>query len=752
MKRAAAGLAACALGAVSALSAACGDGPLSGEAADFRRVLTTIEVTPSADTLASAGATRQFTATARDQNGVAMSGIVFTWRSSDTTVATVDATGLARARSPGLTTISAAASSKRGTATLRVGRAPPELASISPDPAVEGDTATLAGEGFSSAPGENRVLFGAVEASVTAASAGELVVVVPDIGCAPPRDVEVTVEVSGDTSDPLVHEVAPGEAPVSLGVGEQAVASDPTEFCLQFEESSSDEAYLVGVQSTSEAAGALTPVAVTGEAAADTGGTSAGGALPPAVEPARASGALPAVSSRWTGHRRAERRLRERERRLADGATVSFLSPTSPGTPRAAAVGPGVGEGDTVRVRVPALDSADVCADYTEIDGVVRREGEHGIWVEDVENPEGGYDEADYAELSDEFDAAVFPVDTAYFGAAGDRDGNGRVVLVVTREVNRSEGVLGFVFAGDLADRTSCASSDEGELTYLRAPDPDSTVGEAYSVEQARADAPDLTAHEFTHLIQASRRSESGSPLMDTWMAEAQAQLAEEVVGHAATGRTPGQNYGFSAAWNLEEETKWYRDAFVDLALYYGFRDPESRIEGAPEECSWLQEDPSPCVGRALWYGVGWSFLRWLSDHLGPEHPGGERGLHRDLVGSGLTGFANVEAVVGTAVPTLLPQWAAALYADDRVAEAQSRLTLPSWNLKAVSDSLVETARLEPDSVGFGDFGLSYNVAAGSSAYLIVGGASRPHTAVRARGPAGSDLPAAARLWVVRVR
>lgn len=747
MRRAAVGPA---IAASLLLLPACGDGPPT---ASFQRVPSTVEVSPSADTVEVLGATRQFTATARDQNGVVIPGVKFVWTSSDTAVASVDATGLTRTRSEGLTTIVAAVSSVQGSASLLVGGAAPlEVTSVSPSPVVEGEPATLTGTGFSSSASENRVLFDSAEASVTSASTTELTVTVPDIGCEPLREVEVTVEVSGETSDPLVHAVEPAEPPLSLDVGQQKVVSGPEAGCLQFERSAADEAYLLGVQSASEAAGASTPVTVTGEVESDTGAASAISNVRRRSRSIPGRGVLPQTGSRWTRHRLAEANLRIRERRLIGGRRGAFLSPSPGGLPAPAAVGPDAEEGDSVAVRVPTATASEPCADFTEISAVVRHVGEHGIWVADTENPEGGYSDADLAELSDAFDGSVYPVDTAYFGTPGDRDKNGRVVHVITQEVNQTEGLLGFVFAGDLVARPFCPASDEGEITYLRAPDPDSTVGPVYTVEQARADVPDLTAHELTHVIQSSRRSEANRPLMDAWLAEAQAQLAEEVVGHASTGRSTGQNYGFHVAWNEDEETKWYRDGFVDLALYFGFRSPGARIEGAPEECSWLQEDPSPCLGRPLWYGVGWSFLRWLSDHLGPEHPGGERGLHRDLVGSALTGFANVESVVGTAVPALLPQWAAALYVDDRVAGAESRLTLPSWNLKQVSDSLVTTGRLLPDSVGFKDFSLSYDVTAASSAYLIVGGGSRPHTTVRVRSPDGSALPSTARVWIVRLR
>lgn len=76
-----------------------------------------IEVAPSADTLTLAGPTRRFSAVARDIDYETVPGVTFTWSSQDTSVATVDATGLARAKGSGVTTITATA---RGIGTAAV--------------------------------------------------------------------------------------------------------------------------------------------------------------------------------------------------------------------------------------------------------------------------------------------------------------------------------------------------------------------------------------------------------------------------------------------------------------------------------------------------------------------------------------------------------------------------------------------------------------------------------------------------------
>ena len=70
--------------------------------------VTVIHVVPE-DTSINTGGTQQFSALATDQNGLAMSGVVFTWTSSDPTVATINANGLATGVGAGTTQISASA-------------------------------------------------------------------------------------------------------------------------------------------------------------------------------------------------------------------------------------------------------------------------------------------------------------------------------------------------------------------------------------------------------------------------------------------------------------------------------------------------------------------------------------------------------------------------------------------------------------------------------------------------------------------
>lgn len=90
------------------------------EEIDEELKITTVSITPESATV-QVGEQQQFSALLTDQNGNSIEGDI-TWSSSDTTIATLDTSGLASAIAQGVTTITATAGeNKTGTATLNVG-------------------------------------------------------------------------------------------------------------------------------------------------------------------------------------------------------------------------------------------------------------------------------------------------------------------------------------------------------------------------------------------------------------------------------------------------------------------------------------------------------------------------------------------------------------------------------------------------------------------------------------------------------
>lgn len=728
------------------------------------QVPVSASVQPSEVTVTADGDTAHLEAEASDANDHVIEDAGFDWSSSDMDVATVDETGVVTGQSTGTVRIEARA--QEGTdppaagSSVTVEEAGPQPAPTvtSVEPMTELESVTIQGRDFALDPGGNTVTVDGVEADVTSASEDELVVDVPQLGCVPDHEASVEVSTSGG-SDSTSGSVTPDEEPVRMDVGEQIVRSAPEEFCFQFAETSTEERYLVGVQSLSSVVSSLTPVRVTAEAAGGGGAASVSPRTMAGEETAGGRGFGPDRSRLRKKHRAAEFRLRAWERRhLEPGASLPVSS--SGQDPRlASSVPDSVQVGDTVSLRVPNTRMDNACINYLTIGGVVKVIGARGIFVADTANPENGFTDADYQDFSDRMDAEVFSVLVDYFGSPTDMDDNDRVVVVISKAVNESSDALGFVFGGDLFPRStsdesfSCASSDEGELYYGRAPDPNGQFGDAYATDQARLETPFVMSHELTHVIQLSRRFATDQPFMSSRVSEAQATLGEEVVGHAVTGRSTGQNYGAAIMFNANDtdEIDWYTNGFNDLATYFGFESETSRVEEAPDACGWWREEPEPCLGRAKWYGVGWTFLRWISDHFGPS-VGGEKTLHRRIIGRGGQGLSNVAAIVGEPVERLMARWSAMLYLDDRNAASTGLLRWPSWDLFDYEENTVETAHLEPFEEAFRDWQAVGEIRASSAGYITIEGSDRPATAVRFEGQSGGLLPSSTQVWVVRTR
>jgi hypothetical protein len=80
------------------------------------------------------GETQQFTATAKDAGGNALSGATFTWSSSNTVVATVNSRGLVTGKGAGTARIAASAEGESASAKVTVKAAPPKINSFTASP------------------------------------------------------------------------------------------------------------------------------------------------------------------------------------------------------------------------------------------------------------------------------------------------------------------------------------------------------------------------------------------------------------------------------------------------------------------------------------------------------------------------------------------------------------------------------------------------------------------------------------------
>lgn len=639
------------------------------------------------------------------------------------------------------------------------------ITSVSPTTLLEGQAATIIGTGFDALPAQNVVTVGGLSATVTAATTTQLDITIPT-ACIAAGTLDVKVTTGGLTSAPFSKSFTPANI-LAMAAGEQVIVQDPTAFCFQFAATPNTETYLIGIQSVTEVASSRTPVTLTSVVA-----SGAAPAPPVAALASRVAGRVavdPEVARRValvSRYRAMESRLLQRE--------LETVHPMARPVPMAQARGvvpPDVMVGDVISISVPGVTTG-TCDDFTPITTVVRAVGTRAVWLEDQGNPAGGYSTADIEAFSTQFDNITYDTDVAYFGTETDVDANTRVVVVLTQEVNKV-GAAGQVFPRDFSDPASCPASNGGEFFYVWVPDPNGTAGDALPLDLVLEVGPPVFAHEFAHVIQLGRRMQAGNPQMELWELEGQATLAEEVVGHAVEGRAVGQNLSGRVAYDTDGTATsrfWYSSGFFDMGVYYGAdfsAVPPQKLTGAPHDCTWLgKADKGVCANDVV-HGVPWSLLRWLSDHYGSSFAGGEQEFHQAIIDNTVSGFANLAGLVGVPIETLLAQWAAMLYVDDRVlvdgtpvVTADPKLTMPSWNLFSVFEGIVfiidgvevQIHLLEPVVRGFQDFTASFNVRAASTAYFLVSSTGRPATAIRARGVSDGVLPSVMQYWVVRLQ
>jgi hypothetical protein len=720
--------------------------------------IATIVINAPAQTLFP-GQTLQLTATARDAAGNVLAGKIFAWSSSNAGVIQVSQAGVVTGVATGGATISAAAEGISGNLALSVTPAPAALiAQITPATLVEGGAGTITGSGFSATPSANIVSIDGVNATVTQATATSLQFVVPAFDCRPRRSAPVQVTVNGGPSNVLTHAVSPASF-LSLAVGQQAIVAEPSDRCLQFDASNTPQRYVVGVQSVSDVVATLTPVTVSA-------GVPSGAITTPALPVASLRPAAPAApvsmsqdQLRWQQHMAATSAAYERQiaflnrliEQTADATqAVQAAVPTIPATVR---------EGDQIAVRFPNF-SGNTCSQFTDLTVRVRRITPQAIFLEDVGNPEqlaqSVFDQAGAAF------ATVYAVDVDHFGAPGDLDQNQRIAILLTKEVNKlSTPPLGFVSYGDLFPTTQCAASNEGEVFYLRSSDPTGqfTAG-TYTSATLVQNFTYLLAHEFAHIIQATRRRAAGANFMTSWLAEGLATAAQEVTGFQMLGLQNGANYGRTTVYStLGGDPRNFFGFAGDWIAYFGFEfNNRTKVAATPEECSWVGStgpggNPGPCQFAArLVYGLPWTVIKYTID----RHLGGAANQKQYLRAfsdyRGAPGFAELQGVLGRTPSEMLAQWAAMLYIDDRYPAATAFQFL-NWNIRDIAAAWQSpNADLIPRTRGFSSFTDSFAVRAGSSAYYEISGASRPATAIRFRGDGGVALPPALQVWIVRVQ
>ncbi len=459
----------------------------------------------------------------------------------------------------------------------------------------------------------------------------------------------------------------------------------------------------------------------------------------PAPASPEQGGAAPRRSAALEFH--AMLRQREQELRAEPGALIA---------PRAAApvtVPPVVGEVKDFKVCGNLT-----CSAFNTVQATARFVGSHSaVYIDNSVPQSDPLQEADFAELGTAFDTYHFPIDTTAFGRESDIDGNGVVEILMTDAVNAltpdctNGRVVGFFFGGDLLNNPN---SNRGEVFYTLVPAPLAGTCNAISRRSAVDNLKPTLIHEFQHMISFNQHTLiRGGNAEVVWLNEALSHLAEELGGRLIPSA--------QCAPTFTSCRSQYTSGDIFNAYDY-LKDTESNFVIFPTSSS----------GTLPERGAVWMFLRWTLDQFAADTILGTD-VTRALVGTQLTGAANLTAVTGGNLSTMIPQWLMAGYLDDGPdlpAEPTGRLRYKSWGLRGIWTDLRNAQffpagfPLAPDVIG-GSYSRSGTLKAGSGRHFLIvqGGVGAQSAAVDLqvhKNSAGDPLDPAllGRFGIVRIR
>jgi hypothetical protein len=383
----------------------------------------------------------------------------------------------------------------------------------------------------------------------------------------------------------------------------------------------------------------------------------------------------------------------------------------------------------------------DACASPQPRSSTVVAVGTRSIVVADPTNPAGGFTNSDYQAIAAQFDTLIDPLVTSTFGTPSDIDHNGKVILFFTTAVNKLTPansnfyIGGFFFARDLFPTTStatlqgCPGSNQGEMFYLMVPDPSGTLGNTYSKSFVQGIVPALLAHEYQHLVNASRRlnvNTTASDHEDTWLDEGLSHSSEELLFYHQTGLAPRSNLGPST---IRGNSAYVQAFNSDVAGNFG-----SLIDflQSPSANSPYADNDSLSTRGAMW-----SFLRYAVD----RHGSTDNNTWFELTNSVTTGRGTLTSVFGSDVPGMFRDWGISLVGDDvpgsdanyqqkswqyhsLIAALQNNGTYP-LKLTALTSGVSSSVTLVPGGASYYPFGVS-----GSSATFTWTGSTETMVAV----------------------
>lgn len=312
------------------------------------------------------------------------------------------------------------------------------------------------------------------------------------------------------------------------------------------------------------------------------------------------------------------------------------------------------------------------CSEFTPVGAEAQAVGQRLAIFVDTQAPVA-LSPQDLDTLITLFDTRLYQVDRAAFGAESDVNRDSVVIVLMTNVVNRLVTAqecqaTGFVSGFFLGADIDPAYANDGrvnhaEVFYAMVPDPAATLSCAHSVSQVKTFVPITFIHEFQHMINYNQhvlvRGRNGEQL---WLNEGLSHYAEELGGRA-----------FLAEGNSQTFTSY---VIGDLYNAYKFLE-------RPGDHFLL---PKAGIGTLEERGAQWLFVRFLVDQFAADTTGAAwDAFTQELVQTGDTGAANVQAATGMPFATSVSRWSLANWVDDLPSFATpAELRYDAWNFRSV--------------------------------------------------------------------
>lgn len=590
-------------------------------------VLESIDVTPGQAGLSALGQSLTFSAAGRSTTNQAMSGLSFTWQSSNAAVASIAADGVATATGFGTTEITATAQGIVGTASLLVTDCSDEL---------------------SMEPGEVRIF--------DVPDRGECGIILP-VGAEGDR---YRLAVVRPVSDPCSSNNPGCLDEVSVQIRTRAGTASASAHATT--QSSAPASTKVPGQSPPTPAWPLTQINA-GERIA----------LPRHVYAAARLAQATADDHVW--------------RRQAEAQLLSFIASQGPleAAIAQAPVSGGRSVGSTgAYAAAPALTSlpdrllidtstASQCTAGTKAVAIKVHEDDHFAFYQDsaqLANVETAVNEAQLRAMGDFYGDYGKPVIDDYFGGVSDIDGNGKVIVFVSPVVG--SGTAAFVWSGDFFTQERCAASNQGEYIYFQA-------GVIRGQDNGNWQSLETLVHEMKHVsslkksIDRSALGTGGSAYHPSWIEEGTAEIAGNMATRFAWHAVGGPPPQARANGQMMRETgfRTLGGESVIRPEFYGMAIRLLRTQGhLSSQPNGLTHNPTGASSSHSVYGAGFHFHRWLGDVYGSAAaaPGADASFFSRLNAASVpSGVAGLEMVTGQSFVDLMLEYTiATLFNDDR--------------------------------------------------------------------------------------